>query len=386
MKFLIYDSGGFSIEFARALAQNGKNHVFYYTIWGTGLPKFDQYAPGLGFENEGVEKVLYPFEHIQESDCIVFPFIGAGDLANYLRQTTKIPIFGAGKGEKLENHRIWEKEIQKKLGLPTQKYVEIKGVTALREYLQKNPNKIVKLDIFRGDIESLVAKDYESVKLILDRTEVRLGAFADSYNFMVEEFIKGCECGFDCFFNGTKYIKPYMWSWMLDGDVSISKFMDKLPAPIEKVANAFIPVLKKLGYHGMVSSEIRVTPDGTPYLIDLCMRFPYPTAVVFTEAIKNYPEVVYKVAKGEDVTIQTAGKYLLEVPLESHEVAENWVKLSFEEKYSKWVKMYEGVKLDRKYYAVKGNKYVINLVACGDDFDKLIRIVRKVGKRLTHQD
>ena len=382
INFLLYDVGGFSIEHARALAQKGKNHVFYFTPFANGLPKFDLFAPGIGFEDEGVEKIKYFYEYIDKADCMMFPFVGAGDLANYLRKTTKIPVYGAGRGEILENNRVLLKKLQKKLGLPVQGYVEIKGITALREFLKGHPNKVVKLDIFRGDIESLVAKDYDSVKQILDRTELRLGAFADSYTFLVEDFIKGIESGFDLYFNGKTYLKPYLWSWMLDGDITMAKWMDKLPSPIQKVADALIPALSKLDYRGMVSTEIRVTPDGTPYLIDLCARYPYPTSIAYTEAIKNYPEVIYAVASGKDVPIQNNGKYLLEVPLESHEVPENWIRLNFEEKYKKFIKLYEGTKLHGKFYSVKGNKYVIHLVACGDDMDKLIKIVRTAAEKV----
>jgi len=192
MRFLVYDFG-LSVEHAARLAKDGHS-VVYFTPWARGFPKFEEYAPGLNFD--GLEKTLYFFDEVEKEDCIVFFDIGAGDLCNYLRKTTNKPVYGAGIGEKLENHRALLKEVMKKVGLPTPNYEVIKGVPQLREYLKTHPNKYVKLDIFRGDIESFGAKNYDSIKLYLDEIEVALGPFNETYEFVVEDFIDGIEPGF----------------------------------------------------------------------------------------------------------------------------------------------------------------------------------------------
>uniref|UniRef100_A0A7V3N4V4 DOD-type homing endonuclease domain-containing protein n=1 Tax=candidate division CPR3 bacterium TaxID=2268181 RepID=A0A7V3N4V4_UNCC3 len=189
MKFLVYDFNLF-IEHAKRLAADGKNQVFYYSPWQDAFPSFSKYAVGLGIP--GVEKVLYFWNYIDEADCIVFFDVYGNDLADWLRKKG-YTVFGAGKGELLENHRWMLKQVVKKAGLPLHNAVKIKGLTALREYLKTHPNKYVKIDVFRRDVDSFHAKNYESVKLLLDELDVVYGPIKDQFNFIVEDAIKADE-------------------------------------------------------------------------------------------------------------------------------------------------------------------------------------------------
>lgn len=379
MNILYYDFG-ISIEHALRLANGGKNHVWFQTDWASGLPMFMDYAPGLGFEKEGVEKIKYFFDYVDKADLIVFTANGAGDLCNFLRKITDTPIFGAGLGEKLENNRLKMRQIQKKVGLPVQNTEVIKGIPALREYLKNNPNKVVKIDMFRGDLETLVVKNYDSVKIVIDKLEFSLGGYADKYEFMVEDFIEGVETGYNAFFNGEEYVGPFMWTWVTDGGVTFSKYVEKLPEPIQKVADALAPVLKKLNYRGMVCTEVRITEDGTPYLIDICGRFSYPESLGFLDSIKNFPEVIYGIAKGEKPKIETAGKYFIMAPIESPEAKESWLQVDIDPKYKKYIKLYEAAKSDDKYFSIKGAGFIAAITVQGDDIDKLIKATKLISK------
>ena len=55
-KYLVLDTGLF-VEQAAALADGGKNIVWYYTPWQNRLPKYSEYAIGKYFEH--IEKVFY---------------------------------------------------------------------------------------------------------------------------------------------------------------------------------------------------------------------------------------------------------------------------------------------------------------------------------------
>lgn len=206
---LIY-SVGEDVEHAARLVRDGAN-VKLFSPWATSSPKFEDYAIGLNFD--GVEKSLYFFDDVEWADMICFFDVGQGDLCEFLKKTTKLPIFGAGLGDKLENHREKTRQIQKSIGLPVQNTNVIKGVEHLKSYLKTNKNKFVKLDIFRGDIESFAAKDYRDVELYLEEIEVMLGAFNDQYSFVVEDFIDGLEPGFDLYFDGNNFVKPMLWGF-----------------------------------------------------------------------------------------------------------------------------------------------------------------------------
>lgn len=382
LNILIYDYGLF-FEHARRLAQDG-HVVRYFTPFFGAYPKFEQYAPGLGFEDEGVEKVMTFFDNIEWADLICFFDVGTGDIADYIRkQNPNKAVFGSSlKGDRLENNREFTRKIQEKIGLPVQESEVVKGIPMLREYLKKHPDKYVKLDIFRGDMDSFEAKSYPLVEGYLDQLEVALGPFNEIYNFLVEDKIEGEEPGFDLYFNGSKWLKPMLWGIEQSKESYVGIYTNKLPKPLEIVADKLGEVLKRLDYRGAMSIEIRVTKEGTPYLIDICSRYPAPLSALYTLSIGNYSEVIYKIATGEDVEIKTLGKYVAAMPMYSNQAETNYVPLVFPKKFEKYIKFRTPGKVKGQVYGVKGSKVVYVLVACGDDWKKLIYFLEKLSKKV----
>jgi hypothetical protein len=380
LKILIYDFGLF-FEHARCLASQG-HLVRYFTPFFGAYPKFEQYAPGLGFEDEGVEKVMTFFDNKDWADLICFFDVGTGDIADDLRSQGKI-VFGSSlKGDRLENNREFTRKIQEKIGLPVQNSEVVKGIPKLREYLKKNPDKYVKLDIFRGDMDSFEAKSYQQVEGYLDQLEVALGPFNEIYNFLVEDKVEGEEPGFDMFFYGKNWLKPMLWGIEQSKESYVGIYTNKLPKPLELVADKIGKVLEKLNYRGAMSIEARVTKDGTPYLIDICSRYPAPLSALYTLSIKNYSEVIYSVAQGKDVVIKTMGKYVAAMPMYSAQAETNYIPLEFPEKYAKYIKFRTPAKVKSHIYGVKGSKVVYVLVACGDDWKKLVYFLEKLSGKV----
>jgi len=384
MEILVWDYG-LSIEHCLRMVDGGKNHVVLFTDWPSGAPKFNDYAPGLGFDKEGVEKTLYFADYIPKADLIMFMYSGGGDLCNYLRNTIGTPIFGAGLGERIENHRQMMRKIQSEtMGLPVQKTTVIKGVPKLREYLKRHEDVIVKIDIFRGDMETLTVKDYDEVKIPLDKLEFELGGFSEDFDFMVEEFVDGVETGFNAFFNGREFATPYMWTFLNEpGTVSFGKYVERLPDVLQKVADAFVPVLSKLNYRGCFCCEVRVTKKKEPYLIDVCGRFSYPESLVFLESITNFPEVIYKTAKGEPVKLETAGKYYILTCLDSPEAKDTWLQVKIDPKYRKYIKLYTAAQKDGKLYSIKGAGFPAVIAVHGDNLDKLVKATELISKKVS---
>jgi len=368
MKILGYDVGNLSLEHFVKLIQEG-NEVKVFSPWVEGFPHFEKFAPGLGLD--GIQKVLYFFDHVNWADLIVFFDIGAGDLVSFLRDKG-YTVFGAGrKGEELEQNRWYLKQVVKEIGLPLQGSVRVKGISELREYLKKNPNKYVKIDIFRGDIESFPAKDYESVKLELNKDEVALGPFSEEYQFVVEDYIEGIEPGFDLFFNGKEFIKPMLYGFEFQKSCYLGKYVNELPKPLKLVADKLAPYLREIDYRGPISTEIRITKEGKPYLIDICSRLPYPLSAVYTESIQNYTEVVWKIAKAQSVDLKINAPYVAVLPLTSMRAEKEWVKLNFDSKLRNLVKVRVASKVNNNYYAVKGMEVVYVLVATGKTIEEV---------------
>lgn len=203
-KFLVYDSGLY-LELAKGLAKGG-NSVKYYTPYQASFfPKYADFCIGKGFE--GIEKIKYFFDAIDEADVICVFDVGNNDIVSFLRKHfPNKAVWGSGKGQKLEDGRWGLKKIISSLGLPVQRGIKLKGVHALSNYLLKNPDKFVKVDIFRGTINSFHAKDYKSVELLIEYLEHALGAFSEDFEFIVEDAIKTSqEWGVDTFYGGGDY-------------------------------------------------------------------------------------------------------------------------------------------------------------------------------------
>lgn len=369
---------GLETEHCLALADAG-HEVFFYTQWSSAFPKFSDYAPGYGYEDRGLKKVKYIWDIIDDMDLIAFFDIGFGDLAEYLFRMG-YTVYGARNAERIENDRVMLKKLQKRIGLPIQKTVSVTGVPNLREYLKKNPNKFVKVDTFRGDVESFAAESYDKVKPYLDEIEVNLGQFHESYRFIVEDFIKGIEPGWDLFFTNGDWVRPYLWGVEQSKSCYIGKFVNEMPEPIQFVADKLKTVLAKLDYRGAISTEIRITKDGTPYLIDVCMRYPYPLSSAYTYAIKNYPEVIWKIANGETVTLDVKDKYIGALPLSSSHADKYYVRLDFPEEKRANIKTRISAKEKGKYFAVRGMDVVYVVCETDNSYMNLIKKLQKLAK------
>jgi hypothetical protein len=371
LKFLVLDLGIFA-EQANGLADGGKNKVYYWTPWQTAFPKFKDYAIGLNFDY--LEKVLYPADYFDEVDVIVNFDVHFNDIIKFLR-SKGYTCFGSGEGEKIENHRFLLKEIQKKVGLKVYPYLKIKGISNLKNYLEKHGDRYIKIDIFRDDIESFYAKDFKSVELLLDEAESALGPFKDEFFFLVEKAIKEengkrvSEPGIDTFFSPAQgFVYPCLWGWEIEKSCYLSKVADEeeVPEQLKETLDKLAPVLKEMDYRSAFSTEEKVLEDGSHYLLDVCSRLPAPLSALYPAAMENWPEVVYKIAKNIPVIPRWKGKYVGAVPLSSSHAENNWLKLDFNQQLREHIKLRVPTRIGNQYYAVKGMSVVYVLVAWGD--------------------
>lgn len=372
MNYLVYDFGLY-VEQANALADGGKNKVRYFTQWLDKDPHYKDFAVGKGFEY--LEKVLYFEDHIEWADCIVFFDVAGNAQCNYLRKTLpKKSIWGAGLGERLENDRVMLKEWCKTFGLSVNKYHVCKGVIELKKYLEGNPDKYIKINIFRGDMESFYAKDYKSVEMVLDQIESAFGPHKEEYSFIVEDPIKtDVEVGFDGFFNGTDYIKPYFVGYEYHKNLYVAHVTDELPVPLEETLSAFRPLFEKMGYRGALSTEEKIVSEHEHYFLDACMRLPNPLSALYPALIRNWSEVVYKVGMGEEVELDIKHKYVGAYGLTSLNADKNYVKVNIDPKHRDSVR-YQMVcsRKDGSNYSVPQWPIVAILTAGGDSVDEVL--------------
>jgi len=372
MNYLVYDFGLY-VEQANALADGGKNKVRYFTQWLDKDPHYKDFAVGKNFEY--LEKVLYFEDHIDWADCIVFFDVAGNAQCNYLRKTLpNKSIWGSGLGERLENDRVMLKKWCKQFGLPVNKYHVCKGVVELKKYLQEYPDKYIKINIFRGDMESFYAKDFESVEMVLDQIESAFGPHKEEYEFIVEDPIKtDVEVGFDGFFNGSEYIKPYFVGYEYHKNLYVAHVTDELPSPIEETLSAFQPLFQKMGYRGALSTEEKIVSEKEHYFLDACMRLPNPLSALYPAVISNWADAVYKIGKGEDVELDIKYKYVGAYGLISTNADKTYVKVNIDPKHRDSVR-YQMVcsRKDGYNYSVPHWPIVAILTAGGDSVDEVL--------------
>ena len=302
-KFLVIDPGGMHVETARQLGREGHD-VVYYSPYHTAYAEFRNAGCGVGCPE--IKKVLDFGSHIESVDCIVIPDVGMGDLADYFRSVGK-PVFGGGKAEILEQDRRKCFEILDSVGVKYPKSHYVTGVTeAIKKcgeiIAQKSETNqmasgkcFVKVNVFRGDVDTFPVDNLETAQGMFDDMRVAFGPHAEDIEICVQETVNGFECGADLFFNGEKFVGPYMVGFE-DGMDYVGKITDDLgfmKADCDKIATH----LKASGYRGAFSFE-GIWDGKDMYFIDLTMRYPMPLGMMYNEYANKLSDLIYEIANG----------------------------------------------------------------------------------------
>lgn len=361
--------------------------VLYYCPYKSGFPRSQQYAIGTGLK--GVERVTDFWDHVQETDVFFFPDVYDGDLQEHLR-SEGYPVWGAGKAEELELMR-WQTKlfIKKDLHLPVQPVERIIGVEALREYLMETHDKYVKISLLRGDFETFRHDNYDLSKPILDDVESKLGPYAESKEFIVEDAIDNAvEVGYDGFTVDGAYPDPSMFGYEIKdvAYIGVVRSYAQLPRQVKEVNQKLSPAFAHYGYRGFWSSEIRVPPDGKPYLTDPCCRAGSPPSELYQEMFDNWGDIIWSGAHGELVPPKPAGKYGVEVLIHSQWADQHWQAVYVEPEARPWVKLRNLCQVGETLYVapqVVGLPEIGAIVAVDDSLLGAIKKVKSYCEMVT---
>jgi hypothetical protein len=298
--FLFIDAGGLHTDTARKVASEG-HKVYYFNPWQSAYAKFEDFAPGVGVP--GIEKVLDWAPYTEEADCIVFPDVGMGQLAHWLREKG-YTVFGAGLGEEMEQDRIKSVEIMDKFGIKHPETQVFLGIDKAMEFLRGQPTEtnqladgkyFVKFNIWRGSIDSFPVESLEQAADMFAKVRANIGPYAQQIPVIIQTKVEGIECGFDCFFNGEVAL-PVMWGFESGGNY-VGKVESEIPAFQKDYAGKVFEYLKSVNYRGAFSTEVIF--DGKDcYLIDWTCRFPMPLGLMYSQFIPNFGDFLFKVASG----------------------------------------------------------------------------------------
>lgn len=371
VKCLVIDSGLF-VPIGEKLAET-YSHVYYAMGHRESFPTSHAYMVGQGLEN--VETVLHYEDYIDRVDLIVFPDVYFGSLQNYLRQHD-YRVWGSGLAEGLELNRWGLKETLKSVGLPVGQAWEIEGIDALRDFLDEHEEVYVKMSFFRGDLETFRSRNGAIVKDKLDELELALGPFASEVRFVVEEGIDDAiEVGFDGFCIDGEFPETASFGFEVKDAGLVGKVVtaSEMPRPLRIANEKLAPAL--VGCRGFYSNELRVTKDGTPYIIDMTMRAGSPPSESYIELFTNWAEVIYEGAGGNLVDLIPAAKYSAQIILRSEWATKHYLPVYYPPGLERWVKLHAKlISAEGQVYVspVSGAPEIGAVVAIGDSLEDTV--------------
>lgn len=247
---------------------------YYFSTWINAFPRSNGALIGKGLEDEGIERIDYLFDYIDDIDLFILPDIYSGDLALHLQSLGK-RVWSSMKGEELELLRMEAKNHFKSLGLAVQPVKEVLGLDGLRKYLKNNDNKFVKISTFRGDFETFQHINFRLTEPILDDLEHRLGARQFTTKFIVEDAIDGddiVETGYDGYTVDGKFPSKAIQGYEIKdlGYCGMVKNYEDMSPLVTDFNDKISDTLKEYRYRNFFSTEIRVGKDKIPFMIDAC--------------------------------------------------------------------------------------------------------------------
>lgn len=376
---------GLFVELASKLAQTFKK-VFYHVPWQSAFPKLNNAWIGRGLE--GVEVIDSPWgPQFDEIDLFIFPDVYFGHEQVYLESVGK-KVWGGRMGEELELCRECCKKWMRSQGLPVGKFQVLKGMDALREYLRANKNQFVKVNKWRGTFETFKSVDYKSVEPKLDEVEYNLGAFKHVLEFIVEDDLKDkAEIGTD--------------AWSVDGKqpasllsgieikdlafVGIFKPYAELPKPLTQFNDVAAPLLKKFGYRGFFSTEVRIGKDHEGFQIDFCARAASPPNELYQEFYTNLADIIWQGANGVLVEPEPAAKYGVEALIHSSWADKNWQPLDFPKELKPFIKLRNATFINGRYYVIPqavGLPEIGAVTGWGNTLDEAIKACKEHAEQV----
>lgn len=375
---LVYDNG-LHVELAAHLAKSFER-TLYFSPWKMAFPRSASVLIGKGIE--GVERVTDFWDCYPDIDTFVFPDLYEGDLQVYLRSQGKA-VWGSGASQQLELDRWKMRELQKELGMPSPPTRLVKGLKNLLVLLKAEDDLYIKINTFRGDMETFHHVTFDLSKPWLDELAYFLGPRQFTIDFIVENGIEGVEVGWDGYLiNGQlPPLCSYGYEVKDAGFVGRVAEVDDMPESLVEVTSSLAPHLPDL--QGFLSTECRVTEEGEYYLIDPCIRAPSPPSEAYQIIYSNLAEVIEAGAQGEVLSLSNIDEYYALVVLESPWVENNWLAVDVPDEVREKVKLRNLCVVEGKTYCapLKFNAFGL-AVGTGPTVNQAIQDCLKVAKKV----
>lgn len=383
----VVDNGLFT-HLAAKLAPDFKR-TYYYSSWEQAFPRSNAMLLGSGIP--GVQRINSIWPLIDEIDLFVFPDILHGPLQVYLQKLGK-RVWGSRLAELLETERALSKSWLRDVGLEVGPYRKIVGMSALREHLQAHKDRYVKVSRTRGDMETFHAADYDLIAPRLDELDHAFGSKKEHIEFVVETPIEAkAEVGYDGFTIDGRYPAQAFYGVEKKDAGFVGEVVPylELPGAVRTINAKLSPLFRQLNYRGFWSSEIRVTEDGTPFLIDPCCRMASPPGELYCYLIENLSEVIWAGANGKLIEPEWKYPFGAELILKSAWAQTNWQPIDHPPDLEGQVRLHYETRIDGKRYYVPQQIEMPEIgavVAGGKTRDEAIKNVIKAAEQVRGYD
>lgn len=332
-------------------------------------------VPGI----ECIESFMDP-EIVNEVDWYAFPDIGYGGEQRYLRSIGK-PVLGSLGGDELERLRTRFLKTIKEVGLPVPEYVVLRGMDNLESYLKQTTEKWVKINEFRGDMETWFHQDYEhSREMLLSLRQKWLG-IEKSIVFVVQENLPDAqEIGYDGMCIRGQFPESSFQGYEKKNELylgAMTQYKD-LPEEVRYVNESIAPKLAEYGYQNFFATEIR-NFNGTPYYIDPTNRMPGQTGEQLLETMANLPDVLWHGARGELITPEWRAKFATSATLRHKGNKDAPKYLHIPKEAQQWVKPnhYAQTGDEDFWFSPNGSDDLGPVIGMGDTIEEAIESVKE---------
>lgn len=353
---------------------NATSKTYYHSPCAAEYECVEQCVLGDGMEK--VERVDEVHDVIDEVDLWLFPDIGYGGFQRYLRRQGKL-VWGSMGASDLELYRTRFLKLMKELELPTVPYVVVRGVTALADHLKGVKNKWVKINRYRGNMETWQHLDY--AHSIPKLNELASKFMSEKFVFVVQDDIPDAiEIGYDGWSVDGEYPACSFQGYELKNKLYLGSLLDykDLPKDVRLVNEAMSPLFKEYGYRNFFASEIRKADH--PYFTDTTMRLPGQTGEHLLETCTNLPQVIYEGAQGNVSKPEFAHEFAAEATLHCTADCDGPRVLRLPEEAKRWVKLYHYCEADGLYHFPEGKNDELGVVVGnGDTIEEAIDSVNE---------
>lgn len=364
-----------------AIALSSRFRVLYWLANVGAFPVLQDQISGDGFKE--ITKVEDIGHVLENSDFILITDCYFGRLADYLR-SQGVPVFGAPyEWTRIENDRVygWKRLREMDVGVPNG--VILRGIDAVRKYIKENEREgrvfYLKVSKYRGNKETGCGVLNE-VEALTSLSQAGFGPYLDDLEILVQEKCPGEEIGFDCFVNGKDFIRPFLYTIEIKGEGTLGVWTEKNGIE-DHIFKKIKQSLVDTDYRGNISMEFFW--DGSRvYVHDPTSRLPFPCSAIQAHFIKNYPDVLQKVANGQDVRcIVGSEKYVAQVGVYTDD-NESWRVIRFPEELRDRIGFRRVVKRNGDYYYVPGDYLVATALGDGKTPEKAVRSALDVASQI----